>query len=164
MKTAAELAEALNRESLPYSQHHDVVLAAWERTDEEERWPAVWEVSTGQARDRYTARRLLTQNDADEIVKARQRGGPEFPVFFFHTGVASGLASWLLNEGRSKFAELIGAEIPTPDVAGVEELVRFVLNIAGDLYWLAGSQRYVSGPFTTTVLLPDGAKVLTRRR
>ena len=61
--------------------------------------------------------------------------------------------------------ELIEAEIPVPDVEGVEEFVRFVLNIAAELYWLAGSQRYVSGPFTTTVLLPTKSlTAVTRRR
>ena len=120
MKTAAELAEALNRESLPHSQHHDIVLAAWERTEkEEDRWPTVWEVSTGKVRDEYTARRLLTEDDANTFVKARKQPGEGFPVLYFHTGVASGVASWLLNEATPKFAELIGEGIPTPDVEGV---------------------------------------------
>ena len=164
METATELAGALNTEALPYGQHHDVILAAWEGEKEEDRRPTVWEVSTGPERGEYKARQRLAQSDADVIVKARQQAGPEFPVFFFHMGVPPGLVSWLVHEARPMFSELIGAPVPHPSVEGMEEFVRFVLNIAGDLYWLAGSQRYVSGPFTTTILLPHAANAFTRRR
>ena len=75
------MSDALNKEALPFDQHHDVVLAAWEGPEEEDRRPAVWEVSTGQERREYTARRLLSPNDADTIVNARKQTGM-FPIFF----------------------------------------------------------------------------------
>lgn len=164
-ETATELAAALDTEARPYGQNPSVILTAWEGPQEEDKLPTVWEVSTGEEGDEFKARRRLAPDDADAIVKARQKAGPEFPVFFFHAGVPSGLASWIVHEARPKFRDFIGEQVPRPSVEGVEEFVRFILNIAGELYLLAGSQRYVSGPFTTTILLPTkGLTAVTRRR
>ncbi|MDP6421204.1 MAG: hypothetical protein QF744_07330 [SAR202 cluster bacterium] len=171
-ETARELAVTLNATPSSGSGGAAIIGAAWEhisraedtRSDiaEEVMMPAVWEVSTGASGGEFDATQLLRDEDVRENVQAAiksERGeGRSFPVQFFHAGVPKGFGTWIVGEGRERFAAFANDQLPSANIEGVEEYVRFAIKLAAELYAVSGQLRYVAEPIHTAILFPKNRR------
>ena len=107
----------------------------------------------------FAARQLLSEKDQAVMVQSAAEGVAEeeeraFPVLLFHAGMPRGYGDWIIGDGRERFAEFAGTQLPGPSVAGVEEYLRFAIKLAADLYAVSGQPRYVAEPIHTAILFP----------
>lgn len=149
-----------------------MIGAAWERmirigrdgsrTDSGLFAPAVWEVSRGLERGDFVARELLSKEDQQVMVNPSTEDAdpspPPFEVRLFHAGIPSGYGKWIIGEGRKRFEQFIGTQLPGANIEGVEEFVRFAITLAADLYAVAGKLRYVAKPVHTATLFPESTR------
>ena len=157
--TAHQLADALNDIDESGEANQIIIGAAWEiESQARQMIPVIWEISRGFVKEEFTPRELLSADETRDILHTSTEGDPfsrRFAFRLFHAGLPADSGKWIIHEGRESFGRLIGAEIPTPDVEGIEEYIRFLINLAADLYAVAGKPGYVRKPVHTAILFPE---------
>ena len=171
-ETAQELAATLNQSDLSIGGDTAMLGAAWERmirvgdtgarTDTGIFAPQVWEISSGKNGGDFGARQILSEDDQEVMVRSAAKGGVDdeglFQVRLFHAGIPRGYGTWIIGDGRERFAAFAGTQLPEPSTEGVEEYVRFAIKLAADLYAVSAQPRYVAEPIHTAILFPLAAR------
>ncbi len=86
-----------------------------------------------------------------------------YPISFRSTGIPEGFHQWIAEFGGPAFTELVGKNVPDPQISAVAEYVRFLIRTVAELHRVARMTAYVGEPVETLLLFPEGMNMFSTR-
>lgn len=141
--------------------HHTLHIGAWVKDPQEEGRVIPYLVEVSRKDGKYSWKPLVDKDFADRVDGYRKDKKQPYPVKIQSAGFRrADFENWA-RKSREDLLQVIGANLPYPEITAIVEYVRFLIETVANLYRIARRPGIVAKPVTTFILPPEGLSRLT---